>query len=69
MDKNVADGQLIICRLFVTMQKDKSVYGAYLSALEDARKHGNLPVPLNLRSADQTDERFGLRRRICCRRN
>jgi putative ATPase len=32
-------------------QKDKSAYNAYMDALEDARKHGNLPVPLNLRNA------------------
>lgn len=32
-------------------KKDKSAYEAYKLALEDARKHGNLPVPLNLRNA------------------
>jgi len=32
-------------------KKDKSAYNAYMSALDDARKHGNLPVPLNLRNA------------------
>lgn len=31
--------------------KDRSAYDAYKSALEDARKLGNLPVPLNLRNA------------------
>ncbi|MDQ3179449.1 MAG: replication-associated recombination protein A [Acidobacteriota bacterium] len=31
--------------------KDKSAYNAYQSALEDARKFGNLPVPLKLRNA------------------
>jgi putative ATPase len=31
--------------------KDRSAYDAYKAALEDARKHGNLPVPLNLRNA------------------
>ena len=31
--------------------KDRSAYDAYKSALEDARKHGNLPVPLKLRNA------------------
>ncbi|HEY8562293.1 MAG TPA: replication-associated recombination protein A [Pyrinomonadaceae bacterium] len=31
--------------------KDKSAYEAYMEALDDARKHGNLPVPLNLRNA------------------
>ena len=32
-------------------KKDKSAYEAYKLALEDARKLGNLPVPLNLRNA------------------
>jgi putative ATPase len=32
-------------------KKDKSAYNAYMTALEDARKLGNLPVPLNLRNA------------------
>jgi putative ATPase len=31
--------------------KDKSAYEAYMEALEDARKLGNLPVPMNLRNA------------------
>jgi putative ATPase len=31
--------------------KDRSAYDAYKQALEDARKLGNLPVPLNLRNA------------------
>jgi putative ATPase len=31
--------------------KDKSAYEAYMEALEDASKHGNLPVPLKLRNA------------------
>jgi putative ATPase len=31
--------------------KDRSAYEAYGQALEDARRHGNLPVPLNLRNA------------------
>ena len=31
--------------------KDRSAYDAYKTALEDARKHGNLPVPMNLRNA------------------
>jgi len=31
--------------------KDRSAYNAYKSALEDARKFGNLPVPLKLRNA------------------
>ncbi|MGI9055156.1 MAG: replication-associated recombination protein A [Pyrinomonadaceae bacterium] len=31
--------------------KDRSAYDAYKTALEDARKFGNLPVPLKLRNA------------------
>lgn len=32
-------------------KKDRSAYNAYQMALDDARKHGNLPVPLVLRNA------------------
>ncbi|MBA2619565.1 MAG: replication-associated recombination protein A [Acidobacteria bacterium] len=32
-------------------KKDKSAYNAYMAALEDARKLGNLPVSMNLRNA------------------
>jgi putative ATPase len=32
-------------------KKDKSAYNAYMEALDDAKKLGNLPVPLNLRNA------------------
>ncbi len=32
-------------------KKDRSAYNAYKSALEDAKKHGNLPVPNILRNA------------------
>ena len=31
--------------------KDRSAYEAYREAIEDARKFGNLPVPMNLRNA------------------
>lgn len=31
-------------------KKDRSAYDAYARALEDAKKHGNLPVPLKLRN-------------------
>ncbi len=31
--------------------KDRSAYDAYKSALDDAKKHGNLPVPIELRNA------------------
>jgi putative ATPase len=32
-------------------KKDKSAYEAYMEALDDARKYGNLPVPLVIRNA------------------
>jgi putative ATPase len=32
-------------------KKDKSAYNAYMEALDDAKKLGNLSVPLNLRNA------------------
>ncbi len=32
-------------------KKDRAAYEAYFEALEDVRKHGNLPIPLNLRNA------------------
>jgi putative ATPase len=32
-------------------KKDKSAYEAYMEALSDARKYGNLPVPLVIRNA------------------
>ncbi|HWC57580.1 MAG TPA: replication-associated recombination protein A [Candidatus Paceibacterota bacterium] len=31
--------------------KTKAVYYAYLAAMEDAKKHGNLPIPLKIRNA------------------
>lgn len=32
-------------------KKDKSAYEAYMAALDDAKKYGNLPVPLAIRNA------------------
>ncbi len=32
-------------------QKDRSAHDAYFRALDDVKKHGNLPIPLNLRNA------------------
>lgn len=32
-------------------KKDRSAYDAYFAALDDVRKHGNLPIPLHLRNA------------------
>jgi putative ATPase len=31
--------------------KDRSAYEAYKDALDDAKRHGNLPIPMNLRNA------------------
>ena len=31
--------------------KNKSSYNAYFAALEDVKKYGNLPIPMNLRNA------------------
>lgn len=33
-------------------KKDRHAYDAYMSALHDAKQHGNLPVPLKLRNAE-----------------
>ncbi len=32
-------------------KKDRSAYDAYFAALEDVKKHGNLPIPMNIRNA------------------
>jgi putative ATPase len=32
-------------------KKDRSAYEAYFKAMEDVKKHGNLPIPLNVRNA------------------
>ncbi|HEX7017680.1 MAG TPA: replication-associated recombination protein A [Patescibacteria group bacterium] len=32
-------------------KKDRSAYDAYFAALDDVKKHGNLPIPLHLRNA------------------
>ncbi len=32
-------------------KKDRSAYNAYFAALDDVKKHGNLPIPMNLRNA------------------
>lgn len=31
--------------------KDRSAYNAYLAAMEDVKKNGNLPIPMNIRNA------------------
>ncbi len=33
-------------------KKDRSSYNAYIEAVTDVKKHGNLPIPLNLRNPD-----------------
>src|SRR4030065_2181402 len=33
-----------------TAKKDRSAYNAYMEALSDVQKHGNLPVPLKIRN-------------------
>src|SRR3990167_1569703 len=32
-------------------KKDRSAYNAYLQAVDDVRRYGNLPIPMNLRNA------------------
>ncbi len=44
---NLAHGVAYLCRC----TKDRSAYNAYFAALDDVKKHGNLPIPLNLRNA------------------
>lgn len=43
---NLAHGTVYLCQC----KKDRSAYEAYVSAMEDVKRHGNLPVPLNLRN-------------------
>jgi putative ATPase len=44
---NLAHGAVYLA----SAAKDRSAYNAYFAALEDVNKHGNLPIPLNLRNA------------------
>lgn len=44
---NLAHGTVYLA----TAKKDRSAYNAYFEALADAKKHGNLPVPLKIRNA------------------
>jgi putative ATPase len=44
---NLAHGVAYLCQA----KKDRSAYDAYFAALADVQKHGNLPIPLNLRNA------------------
>jgi len=45
--ENLAHGVVYLA----TAKKDRSAYNAYMSALEDVRKYGNLPVPMKTRNA------------------
>ncbi len=45
---NLAHGTVYLCQC----KKDRSSYNAYFKALKDAKKYGNLPVPLHLRNPE-----------------
>ena len=45
---NLAHGVVYLCQC----KKDRSSYSAYMAAMEDVKKYGNLPVPLRLRNAE-----------------
>jgi len=44
--ENLAHGAVYLAKA----PKDRSAYNAYMEALADVKKHGNLPIPLNLRN-------------------
>lgn len=44
---NLAHGTVYLAQC----KKDRSAYNAYFKALDDVKKHGNLPIPLHLRNA------------------
>ncbi|HEX7017696.1 MAG TPA: hypothetical protein VF209_02195 [Patescibacteria group bacterium] len=44
---NLAHGVAYLCQC----KKDRSAYEAYFTAVEDVKKHGNLPIPMNTRNA------------------
>jgi putative ATPase len=44
---NLAHGVTYLC----TAKKDRSSYEAYFKALDDVKKYGNLPIPMDLRNA------------------
>jgi putative ATPase len=44
---NLAHGTVYLS----TAPKDRSAYNAYFLALDDVKKHGSLPIPMNLRNA------------------
>ena len=43
---NLAHGVVYLCQC----KKDRSAYDAYMEAMEDVKKFGNLPIPLDLRN-------------------
>src|SRR3989344_2209144 len=45
---NLAHGTVYLCQC----KKDRSAYEAYMKAMADVKKFGNLPVPLNLRNPE-----------------
>ena len=45
---NLAHGVVYLCQC----KKNRSSYNAYMAAMADVKKHGNLPIPLNLRNAE-----------------
>ena len=44
---NLAHGVAFLARA----KKDRSAYDAYKSAMEDVKRHGNLPIPMEIRNA------------------
>jgi len=58
---NLAHGVVYLC----LCKKDRSAYNAYVSAMEDVKKYGNLPIPLGgKKSGNKSYERIELRQRI-----
>ncbi|MFH1575506.1 MAG: replication-associated recombination protein A [Candidatus Nealsonbacteria bacterium] len=45
---NLAHGVVFLCQA----KKNRDAYNAYMSALEDVKKYGNLPIPLMLRNPE-----------------
>jgi len=45
--ENMAAGVVYLCQA----KKNRSAYDAYMRALEDVKKYGNLPIPMHLRNA------------------
>ncbi|MEK7088670.1 MAG: replication-associated recombination protein A [Patescibacteria group bacterium] len=45
--ENLAHGVVYLAQA----KKDRRAYDAYLLAMEDAKKYGNLPIPMNIRNA------------------